>query len=115
MKLQCPKCNFNGSPNLEEVGPQTKALCPECGAYIKWIGRAELDALVTATNPAWEKDGIVDESAGSTLTIKTMAPKDYLPEILNRVKKSLEKGFTSGEGMISRTFDDAYNYDFYYE
>lgn len=115
--MQCPKCSFNGNPNLEEINIHTKATCPECGAYIKMVGKDELEAIVTATNLACGKEGIVepDEQVEMVLTIKTMAPIDYHPEILNRVKKSLEHGYTSGEGRISRTFDDTYNYDFYYK
>lgn len=116
MNFQCPKCTFNGHPHLSETGPHTKATCPDCGAYIKMVSRDELDAIVTASNLAWTKEDVVDASAvETTLVIKTMAPADYHPEILNRVKKSLENGFTSGNGRISRVFDETYNYDFYYE
>jgi hypothetical protein len=34
-------------PNLEETGPHTKALCRQCGKYIKMVGKDELDELVT--------------------------------------------------------------------
>lgn len=117
MNFQCPKCTFNGHPHLSETGPHTKATCPDCGAYIKMVSRDELDAIVTATNLAWSKEDVVDEPVVEvTLTIKTMAPASHHPEILNRVKKSLETGFTSGEGNIEKPFDQhPYHYDFYYE
>lgn len=106
--MKCPKCKRNVNPNLEEVGTQTKATCPVCGSYIKWVGSDELDAIVEATMNSKDTE--------STLTIKTMAPDSYYPKILDRVKKSLEKGFTSGEGSIIKPFDDTpYHYDFYYE
>lgn len=106
--LQCPKCKFNGNPHLTETGPNTKATCPDCGAYIKMVGKKELATIIEETiNPT------IDEK---TLTIHTIAPEDYLPDILNRVKKSLEKGFNSGEGSIIKPFDESpYHYDFYYK
>ena len=117
MSMQCPKCDFNGNPHLTETGPHTKATCQKCGAYIKMVSSDELEAIITATNLAWAKEDIVDApTREATLIIKTMAPEEYHPEILNRVKKSLERGFTSGEGVISRTFDESpYSYDFCYK
>lgn len=112
--MKCKKCDFNGNPHLTETGPHTKATCSKCGAYIKMVSRDELDTIINATI----NNSTVDDSndVESTLIIKTMAPEEYHPEILNRVKKSLEKGFTSGEGVISRTFDKSpYNYDFSYK
>lgn len=111
--MQCPKCSFNGTPNLEETGPHTKATCKECGAYIKMVGRDELDAIINATINSSTVDDSSDEL---TLTIHTIAPEDYLPDILTRVKKSLESGFTSGEGSILKYSDEhPYHYDFYYK
>lgn len=112
--MKCPKCKFDGNPNLEEVKMHTKATCPDCGTYIKMVGKDELDAIINATiNSSTVEDS---NDVESTLIIKTMAPEEYHPEILNRVKKSLEKGFTSGEGVISRTFDKSpYNYDYEYK
>ena len=117
MNFQCPKCDFNGNPNLEETGPHTKATCPDCGAYIKMISRQELDEIITATNLKWEEaNNVVNVKAELTLTINTLAPEEYLPNILGRVKKSLERGFTSGESSIIKPFDEeSYHYDFYYK
>lgn len=39
--------NKEGIPNLEETGPHTKALCQQCGKYIKMVGKDELDKIVT--------------------------------------------------------------------
>ena len=50
MILQCPKCTFKGLPNLEEVGTQTKAICPQCNAYIKWVASKDLIAWVANMN-----------------------------------------------------------------
>ena len=44
--MLCNKCGFEGSPNLEETGPHTKATCQKCGAYIKMVGKKELEALI---------------------------------------------------------------------
>ena len=108
--MKCPKCKFDGNPNLEEVKMHTKATCPECGTYIKMVGKDELDAITNAT--------INNSTVGVelTLTIHTVAPEDYLPDILTRVKRSLERGFTSGEGSILKYSDETpYHYDFYYK
>lgn len=115
--MKCPKCDFNGNPHLTETGPHTKATCPKCGAYIKMVSSDELEAIITATNLKWGlTDNVVNVKSELTLTIHTIAPEEYLPDILTRVKKSLESGFTSGEGSILKPFDDnAYHYDFYYK
>ena len=44
--MQCNSCGYEGRPNLEETGPHTKALCRQCGKYIKMVGKDELDELV---------------------------------------------------------------------
>jgi uncharacterized protein YeaO (DUF488 family) len=33
-------------PNLEETGPHTKALCRQCGKYIKMVSKEELAQLI---------------------------------------------------------------------
>jgi len=49
--MKCPKgnCDWEGTPNLEEVPPHTKATCPECGSYIKFVSAKELDEIVKQT------------------------------------------------------------------
>jgi len=49
--MKCNKCNFNGNPNLEETGPHTKAVCPKCSAYIKMVGKRELDGIIVSSLP----------------------------------------------------------------
>lgn len=44
--MKCNSCGYDGRPNLEETGPHTKALCRQCGKYIKMVGRDELSELV---------------------------------------------------------------------
>ena len=44
--MKCNSCGYNGRPNLEETGPHTKALCRQCGKYIKMVGKDELSELV---------------------------------------------------------------------
>lgn len=44
--LTCHGCGFHGTPNLEETGPHTKAICPQCGKYIKMVGKTELDEII---------------------------------------------------------------------
>ena len=42
--LGCKKCGENDGKILVEVqGPRTKASCAACGAYIKWLGNADLN------------------------------------------------------------------------
>ena len=107
--MKCGKCEFTGTPNLEEVGPHTKATCPECGAYIKMVGGKELDKIVTATI-----DGTPSEE--TTLVIHTTAPRSYMTIILSRVKISLNSGYICGEGSVFKPFDKApYKYEFYYK
>lgn len=46
--LDCKKCAENGGKILVEVqGTRTKASCAECGAYIKWLGNADLNRYKT--------------------------------------------------------------------
>lgn len=47
--MKCHKCDWEGNPNLEEVGPHTKATCQECGAYIKFASGEELEEIVNKT------------------------------------------------------------------
>ena len=44
--MKCNSCGYEGRPNLEETGPHTKALCRQCGKYIKMVGKDELDEIV---------------------------------------------------------------------
>lgn len=43
---KCQNCGHVGIPNLEESGPHTKALCNECGGYIKFLNAKELVAVL---------------------------------------------------------------------
>lgn len=47
--MKCTKCDWEGNPNLEETGPHTKATCPKCKTYIKFVGEKELDDIVNGT------------------------------------------------------------------
>ena len=108
--MKCPKCKLNVKPNLEEVKMHTKATCPECGAYIKMVGKEELDAIIEASISKTEATRV------NTLVIKTKAPREYMPNVLNRVALSLQNDYISGEGRISKPFDEVdYHYEFYYE
>ena len=42
--MKCKKCNFDGNPHLVVTGPHTKALCPECGAFIKMTTKQERES-----------------------------------------------------------------------
>lgn len=108
--MKCPKCDFNGAPNLEEVKMHTKATCPDCGAYIKMVGKEELDAIIEASIPKTEATGV------NTLVIKTEAPEEYMADVLNEIAISLKNDYTCGEGRISKPFDEVdYHYEFYYD
>lgn len=48
--MQCKKCSFNGNPHLVETGPHTKALCPECGSYIKMTTKQERETITDTTS-----------------------------------------------------------------
>lgn len=123
--MRCKKCSFNGSPNLEETGPHTKATCPNCGAYIKMIGKDELDTIINSSLPP-EKlddlpvtpidDGGKKEEEELTLVIKTKAPREYMPNVLSRIRLALENDYICGEGIVSKPFDEGngYEYSFYY-
>jgi len=42
--LDCKKCGEHDGKILVEVqGTRTKASCAKCGAYIKWLGNADLN------------------------------------------------------------------------
>lgn len=47
--MKCNKCGWEGNPNLEEVGPHTKATCQKCKAYIKFVGEKELEEIINNT------------------------------------------------------------------
>lgn len=115
--MKCPKCTFDGNPNLEEVKMHTKATCPDCGAYIKMVGREERDAIMDETNRRWAKaeSGVVDTEEEITFTIKTKAPFEYMPDILTQVRTSLKEGYVCGTSSIKKPFDaEGYPYEFYY-
>ena len=112
--MKCPKCDFNGAPNLEEVKMHTKATCPDCGAYIKMVGKEELDAIIEASITKDEVE-VEKEERELTLIIKTTAPREYMPNVLNRVTASLQNDYICGEGRVSKPFDEVdYPYEFYY-
>ena len=101
--MKCNKCGFEGSPNLEETGCHTKATCPECNAYIKMVGKDELNKII-----------VVDDDE-LTLVIKTKAGREYMPDILKEVTLALKRGYITGEGVVIKPFDDeGYPYEFYY-
>lgn len=103
--MLCTKCGFEGSPNLEEVGPHTKATCQKCGAYIKMMSKKELKAQVNNTT-----------STMNTLTIKTNVPIEFMEKVFKRIKISLMNGYKTGEGEIgSFLSDDPYIYSFEYK
>ena len=115
MSMQCPKCDFNGNPHLTETGPHTKATCPQCGAYIKMVGSDELDAIIKASIGEEDRVEAEEEKRELTLVIKTTAPREYMPNVLNRVTLSLQNDYICGEGRVSKPFDDQdYPYEFYY-
>ena len=112
--MKCPKCKLNVKPNLEEVKMHTKATCPECGAYIKMVGKEELDAIIEASITKDEVE-VEKEERELTLIIKTTAPREYMPNVLNRVAASLQNDYICGEGRVSKPFDEVdYPYEFYY-
>ena len=101
LKLFCDKCDFEGTTNLEETGPHTKATCRKCGSYIKMLNKEELENSVPTK---------------TKLLIETDASIEYMPLIMDKVAISLTKGFVAGDGFVSKPFDEKpYSYDFYYE
>ena len=40
--MKCNSCGYEGRPNLEETGLHIKALCRQCGKYIKMVGKDKL-------------------------------------------------------------------------
>lgn len=110
--MKCPKCNFEGNPNLEETGPHTKATCSKCGAYIKMVNSDELNRIVEKTI---NKPEVLAVDKETTLVIKTVAPKEYMPAVLKRVVLNVSNGYICGEGTIFRRSDNTpYRYEFYY-
>lgn len=49
--LTCKKC---GSENLtpRPSGVQTGVYCDDCGAWVKWLKKSEIEALTTTIEPA---------------------------------------------------------------
>jgi len=78
--MKCPQCGWEGNPNLEETGPHTKATCQQCGAYIKMVGKEELERIINATINEGNNNEIPPTDK---LEIKLMA--QYLLEI-DRIK-----------------------------
>lgn len=114
--MLCLKCGFEGNPNLEESGPHTKAICRQCGAYIKMVSKDELNHLIHADDDNVDTPTITNlDNEETKLIIKTTAPKDYMPLILKRIKIGMEKGYICGDGTVTKPFDDeSYTYEFYY-
>lgn len=106
--MKCPKCKFDGNPNLEEVKMHTKATCPECGAYIKMVGKDELATIINTT--------IGEEKKDLTLIIKTEACYNCMPDILEKTALALKKGGIFGDGIVINPFNnESYHYEFYYD
>ena len=42
MVLTCPKCNWEGPPDISRSGPHFKASCNKCGSYIKFLSKKEV-------------------------------------------------------------------------
>ena len=108
--MLCNKCGSEGTPNLEETGPHTKATCKECGAYIKMMGKNELDNLITQLSQ-------VNENVMDTLTIKTNVPVEFMDRVFKQIGVSLIEGYKEGEGEIVRFLDrtNPYKYSFTYK
>jgi len=51
LNMKCNSCDWEGTPNLEETGPHTKALCRKCGKYIKMVSKKELEKLISNNTP----------------------------------------------------------------
>jgi len=115
--MKCPKCDFNGNPNLEETGPHTKATCPKCKAYIKMVSKDELEDIINASIKNVDDEEPIDQNEGElTLVIHTTAPREYMPTVLQQVKVALGRGYITGDGLVNKPFDERlYHYDFYYK
>lgn len=44
MSYSCRKCN-SAKVKLEERGTQTALLCADCGAWLKWVGKKEIQQV----------------------------------------------------------------------
>jgi hypothetical protein len=53
--MKCNKCEWEGTPNLVETGPHTKALCRGCGKYIKMVNKEELNKLISNEVPPMDE------------------------------------------------------------
>jgi len=101
--MLCPKCGFEGNPNLEETGPHTKASCRKCGTYIKMVGKEELDKIINQK----PKENI--------LTIKTdVCPKDVW-FVLKQVNNAIVDGRKEGNGTLTMHNGEQYKFSFTYE
>ena len=92
--MKCKKCDFSGTPNLAEAGPNTKATCPECGSYIKMASNKELSAIFSA-NPS------MCYSKGEEELVKYSSTSDM-------IKAGIKAGFRhiGGKGYLCRICGD---------
>lgn len=47
--LKCHTCNKDVIPKMRAKGTQTEGRCPNCGTFLKWIGKTELKRYESLT------------------------------------------------------------------
>ena len=107
----CNHCNKDVSVLIEKVKMHHKVTCLICNKYIKMASKKEVAEIEAAELMARTEKPVNDEI---TFTIKTTAPLTHMPEVLSKIKESIEHGYTSGHGSV--TFDGVdYPYEFDYK
>ena len=43
IRIMCQRCNTKVYPIVSEAGPHFKATCPECGKYIKFLPKHQVE------------------------------------------------------------------------
>jgi len=77
--LGCKNCDFRGVPNLEKVGPHTKASCPKCGEYIKFVPKKS--PLLSHGTPFTLKEARLAASRMDSY------PRDLIMWLISEVKR----------------------------
>ena len=57
LRLKCKKCGWAGQPDLSRSGDHTKASCPECGTYIKFISQKERKQMGSRNPGRFRREG----------------------------------------------------------
>jgi hypothetical protein len=85
--ISCDRCMAsNVTWTVYAAGPHLKACCPACGAYIKFLGKAELRE--TADTPAPKPKGVWRDEPATDRQCGLLRSRGYDPEGMTKGQAS---------------------------